>query len=289
MKSALVAGEDALPGNSTLVILTFLSIRFGLAALLMPIFVPVVRRSWAVPGVWFDGGLLAIVLLAGFLLQMFGLRGVDPAVSAFLTSLYVAFTACLTRFFSKTPVGWRGWLGVVIVTTGAAFISGPPQLNFDWPEWITIVCAFVFAVHIMVTDRVSKRRPPLALTWTSFVWVTMASCLVTWLMFLDAKSPAMTDVIGLVESPSFFLPALYASIFGTLIAISLMTNFQKALSPIRAAVVYALEPVWASLIAISVGQTTVDGWLIFGGLALLVGNLWMELAHQVPSSISRSS
>ena len=66
-----------------------------------------------------------------------------------------------------------------------------------------------------------------------------------------------------------------------LLAISLMTNFQKSLSPIRAAIIYALEPVWAALIAVSIGQTQIDGWLIFGGASLLLGNLWMELSPRV--------
>ena len=72
------------------------------------------------------------------------------------------------RSSHSSEFDWR------IVTTGA-FISGPPNLQFDLPEWLTVVCALVFAVHILVTDRVAKRSPPLAVTWSSFVWVTAMS------------------------------------------------------------------------------------------------------------------
>ncbi|MEE2788046.1 MAG: DMT family transporter [Myxococcota bacterium] len=284
MKSAIVAGELALPGQGTLVILIFLTTRFGLAAVLMPIFVPAVRRSWTNGPVWSDGGLIATVLLSGFLLQMFGLQGVDPAVSAFLTSLYVAFTAVLMRVLNQTRIGFRGLVGVTVVTTGAAFISGPPQLNFDGPEWLTVFCALVFALHIMVTDRVSRRNPPLGITWTSFVWVTAASTLMVLIAMTDEQSPTWTSLTSLYWSTDFLMPSVYASLFGTLLALSLMTNFQRALSPIRAAIVYALEPVWASLIAVYVGQTTIDGWLLFGGTALLAGNLWMEMSRDGQSS-----
>ena len=70
---------------------------------------------------------------------------------------------------------------------------------------------------------------------------------------------------------------LLAGLLGTLVALTLLTNFQRYLSPIRAAILYSLEPVWASIIAITMGATLIDGWLLFGGGLLLLGNLWMEI------------
>ena len=48
-----------------------------------------------------------------------------------------------------------------MVTIGAAFISGLPQLSFDTPEWLTVLCAVLFAAHI-VADKVLRRSPLLA-------------------------------------------------------------------------------------------------------------------------------
>ena len=42
---------------------------------------------------WKGGLLLGGLMLGGFVLQMIGIASVSPAVSAFLTSLYVVFTA----------------------------------------------------------------------------------------------------------------------------------------------------------------------------------------------------
>ena len=278
MKAAMTAAEGVLPERGAIVIAAFMATRFGMAACLMPLFVPKARAAIGQRSIWADGGLLAAVLIVGFMLQMFGLRGIDPAVSAFLTSLYVAFTALLTRLISASPLTAANLIGVCIVTTGAAFISGPPNLQFDLPEWLTVVCALVFAVHILVTDRVAKRSPPLAVTWSSFVWVTAMSLVLLVILMNRTNSPQWTDLIQLVWLPDFVWPTVCAGLLGTLLAISLMTNFQKYLSPIRAAVIYALEPVWAALIALSTGQTDISGWLIFGGVVLLLGNLWMEIS-----------
>ena len=281
MKTAMTAAESIIPGHGAIVIAVFMALRFGMAAVLMPLCVRQAREAVTQRSIWMDGGQLATVLMAGFLLQMFGLQGIDPAVSAFLTSLYVAFTALLTRVIDKVPLTVASVIGVAVVTTGAAFISGPPSLQFDLPEWLTVLCAFVFAVHILVTDRVAKRSPPLAVTWTSFVWVTgMSSGLLLFLMNTQ-NSPKWEDIMDLVLLQDFLWPTVCAGLLGTLLAISLMTNFQKSLSPIRAAIIYALEPVWAAIIAVSIGQTQIDGWLIFGGASLLLGNLWMELSPRI--------
>jgi drug/metabolite transporter (DMT)-like permease len=63
----------------------------------------------------------------------------------------------------------------------------------------------------------------------------------------------------------------------TLIALSLLNHFQKLLPPVRAATLYALEPVWGSVISILYGMEVIDGWLVVGSLALLAGNMVAEL------------
>jgi drug/metabolite transporter (DMT)-like permease len=94
---------------------------------------------------------------------------------------------------------------------------------------------------------------------------------------LDRTGVDLATVRAVLVEPGFYEPALLAGFFGTLVALSLLTAFQRYLSPVRAAILYALEPVWAAIIAVGVGQTTIDGWLLFGGGALLLGNLFVEL------------
>ncbi len=277
MKEAIDTSAEQLGDALPLVVGLFMVIRFGMAAILMPVFVPGARTKAFTWQVWRDGGILAVFLLIGFLLQMFGLDGVDPAVSAFLTSLYVAFTALITAGLERRFPGWVAVIGVSLVTIGAAFISGPPQLSFDLPEWLTVLCATLFAGHIVATDRVTRRSPPLAVAWTSFVWVGLGSSVLLVYGWVDRNDVTAHQLGQLIATESFLRPAVLAGLLGSLVALSLLTNFQKFLSPVRAAILYSLEPVWAAFIALAIGQVTADGWLLFGGCLLLVGNLWMEI------------
>lgn len=277
MKEAIESAEAVMPNALVFIIGLFMTLRFGMASLLMPVVLKGARKQINTRKVWSDGGILACFLLGGFLLQMFGLDGVDPAVSAFLTSLYVAFTALIAGVVNREWPGKVAIAGVIIVTFGAATISGPPQLTFGISEWLTVLCALLFAGHIFFTDRITKRSPPLAVAWTSFVWVTLGSTVL--LVFGAVRQPGLdwAATIQLLQTPGFIRPVFLAGLLGTLVALSLLTNFQRFLSPVRAAILFSLEPVWAAIIAVAVGQTQIDGWLLFGGGALLIGNLWMEI------------
>lgn len=277
MKEAIETAAAQVGDAMPLVVGVFMTVRFGVAALVMPFVLKGAREGLARWTVWRDGGVLAAFLFGGFLLQMFGLESVGPAVSAFLTSLYVAFTALLTSLILRKWPGRVAGFGVALVTVGAAYISGPPQLSFDWPEWLTVFCALLFAGHIVATDRVTRRSPPLAVAWVSFVLVAVGSVLLLaygWSLRPDVTASALGT---LLKTPGFIRPALLAGLLGTLVALSLLTYFQKYLSPVRAAILYSLEPVWAALIALTFGNMQADGWLLFGGGLLLLGNCWMEV------------
>ena len=118
MKEALLASELHLGAAGGVAgVGLFMSLRFGLAALAMAL-VPAVRRGLT-PGVWLGGLWIGALLLTGFLLQMFGLQGVSAPVSAFLTSLYVVFTALLVARRPGHRPSVTLIVGALLATAGA--------------------------------------------------------------------------------------------------------------------------------------------------------------------------
>jgi len=229
LKQALDTAELYSSGNQINIVSTlFVALRFGFAICLFFIFVPSLRKEIRGYQVWSDGFILSMFMLGGFVFQMIGLEGISPAVSAFLTSLYVLFTALILAWYAGKLQNRSLILGVVLATFGAGFIQGPPQLHYDISEWLTILCALMFAGHIIFTDISTKRVSPLGLTFTSITISTLLCFLLFDLfLFLDVGK---VDMVGLLSDTQFLYPLLLSSIFGTFGALALVNLYQKYIS-----------------------------------------------------------
>lgn len=281
MKQALLeAGRVwGRPGGVEAVAL-FMLLRFGVAGLLLALALPASRRDWDA-GTVRGGVLLGALLLAGFTLQMLGLEEVSPAASAFLTSLYVVFSALLVAALERARPRASLLAGVGLATLGAGFISGPPQLAFGRGEWLTVGCAVAFAAQILATDVVTRRHSALAANLVSFVTVAAGSALLLAGSWALTARPGAGAMAALLVHRGFLQPLLLSIVFATCVALPLAMVHQKVLDPVRAAVLYALEPVWAALIAQGLGMGSIDRWLLLGGGALLAGNLIAELGPRL--------
>ena len=277
MKEALDAAARVVPEMSVWTVSSFfLVLRFGLAAALAPLCLPGAVRDLT-PGVWRGGVMLGLTTMAGFLLQMLGLGEVSAPVSAFLTSLYVLFTMALMLALRGERPTRSLLLGAVLATFGASYIFGPPDVSFGLGELLTVACAVVFAIHILVTDAVTKAHAPLSVTLVAFVVVTaLAALSLAGGLALDPGADT-TALATLITTPDFYRPLLLAALLATVLAVTLMNTFQRVLPPVRVAVLYALEPVWAASVAYALAGDWPDFWMWLGGSALLAGNLVAEL------------
>ena len=234
---------------------------------------------------WKGGSILGGILLVGFITQMIGLDSITPSTSAFLTSLYVVFTALITTTLTGQKVTRTMILGVALATFGAGFIEGPPHLSWGTGEVLTVFCAFFFALHILYTQKITEEMSPIGVTSTSFLIVAMGSLVVT---ILTAGS-STTDTLSVVTNDGVILPLLCLGLIGSLFALLLLNLLQRFLHPVQAAIIYALEPVWATVFALGLGMTSWTGWIAVGGGALLIGNLMVELRESPIDAIENTT
>lgn len=278
----LEAGAQGLPGQAAerAGLLLFTGLRFGLALLLLGLlnrWRGAHRRSrQAREPAWRSGAVLGGLLVGGMLLNSEGLRNLEPAVSAFLTSLYVLFTLLLAAL-SRRRWPQRGLgFGVLLATLGAAFIDGPPQANFGLPALLTVASAALFAGQILAIDRLGPRVDALVLTETMFAVAGLVCAGALACLWAAGSLPPVSFLIAVAERPDFWQPLALMVSLATLFALSAMQLFQRWLDPVRAAVLYALEPVWAALYQALQDPAGIDRWLLLGGAAVLCGNLVAE-------------
>ena len=152
---------------------------------------------------------------------------------------------------------------MLLATLGAGFIEGPPHPDVGWAEVIIVFCAVCFAVHILLTQRYTTRMDPLALTFTSFVAVAVLAMALA--LLTTRGSTGAADLVGVLHVDGVLLPLLCLGLLGSLVALGILNLYQRHLEPVRAAIIYTLEPVWATLYGLMLGLVGWTPWILVGG------------------------
>ncbi len=242
--------------------LFFVGLRFSTAALLMILVSLPVLKGLTLREL-IAGLFIGVSLFAGFALQTYGLVTITASKSAF----YVPAVPLLQWLVMRKRPQLMAWLGIGFAFAGLILLAGPEgtSLGFGRGELFTFLAALAFASEILCigifAGSVSVRR------------VTIIQVVVTALL-----SFALMPVTG-EEAPSFsWLLLVCACGLGLASALiqSLMNWAQQTVSPTRATVIYAGEPVWAGVFGRMAGEVLSAGaWL--GGALIVVGVLVSEL------------
>jgi len=272
MKLALNAATGEIDEyGTTAVVGIMVSFRFLLAALSLLLISSRARAALFSKEDWLGGAILGTLMLFGYGIQMVGLESVTPSVSAFLTSLYVVFTAIIGSKFAKHKLSRTMIMGALLATLGAGFIDGLPHIVWGWGEILTIVCAIFFALHILATDNITKRLDPIKISMTSFTFVGIGAGVIGLL------SAGEVSVASVITTKGVFNQLLLLGFFGTLVCLLLLNIYQKQFHPTHAAIIYAFEPLWATIYALGLDLIEMSYWLLIGGSAVLLGNIIVEI------------
>jgi len=227
------------------------------------------RRDWANftvaevrRGVW-----LGLVLFASYSLQTTGLQTVSSGKSAFITALYVPMVPLLQWAWLGHRPRRAAWVGVSLAFLGLALLSIQPGMTFtfDRGEWLTLGGSVAIAAEILLIGRWSPGLNPRR-------W---ALCQMTTVMVVSFMAAMLTR-----EPRPTYTPTLLSCAIGLGLAtgaIQVGMNWaQQSVSPTRATLIYALEPVWAGLIGWAAGESLTRLNILGAGL-IIVGVLTDEL------------
>ncbi len=224
--------------------LFFVGTRFGSAALVMAaVSLPVLRGMTLREAL--AGTAIGLALFSGYALQTVGLLSITASKSAFVTAFYVPAVPLLQWLATRRPPRPAAWLGIGCAFAGLVLLAGPDGVSpgFGEGELLTLLAAFAIAVEIVLislfANTVNVRR-------VTVVQVAVSSILGFAFMPLAGESiPAF--------SWFFACSACGLGIASALIQ-SVMNWAQKSISPTRATIIYAGEPVWGGIFGRLAGE-----------------------------------
>lgn len=216
----------------------FVAVRFSMAAFALAPFVLLSReRRKQVSQNWSVGLLLGAVLFITFVSQTVGLQTVPAPRAAFLTGTYVLFVPLFSLVFHHCPPSPADCFGAVLATLGLYFLVDPSIGEFTDGDWWVLVCAIGVALHLHSLQFFYRK----GLHELSLAFLQVAGVAVYAVLFLPMNTQKHFD-LGHDVLVGLGVCALLVTV-GTF---WLHSRYQKALNAEKAAVIFALEPVFAS-------------------------------------------
>lgn len=244
----------------------FVGLRFAAAALFVGL---VSARS--LPGLTFTelkaGMLIGVSIMLGYGLQTMGLQTISSSQSAFITALYVPFVPLLQWLVLGRRPGLMPSLGICLAFAGLMLLAGPDggSLHFSEGELVTLVSAVAIAGEIILISRYAGKVDVRRVT---VVQLATASAL-AFLMIVPTQEP-LPDFSWLLLVSAVGLGAMSA-------VIQVAMNWaQQSVSPTRATLIYAGEPVWAGVVGRIAGER-LPGVALIGGLLIVLAVVVSEL------------
>ncbi|AOV96661.1 hypothetical protein A9798_06605 [Edwardsiella hoshinae] len=215
--------------------------------------------------VW--GMSIGAAIAAGYGLQTYGLQTISSSKSAFMTALYVPLVPLLQWLFLGRRPQLMAWIGIGLAFLGLLLLSGPQAGNgeFGIGEMTTLLSTLAIAAEIILISgcagRVDVRR-------VTLIQLATASLLSFMLMWPNGEA--------LPPCSSYLLfSALGLGAASGIIQVT-MNWAQRSVSPTRATVIYAGEPVWAGVVGRIAGER-LPGVALLGAALIVIGVVISEL------------
>lgn len=233
--------------------------RFLVAAVCMaPFLLRAPRRAWI------DGALLGVLALASYVAQAYGLQFISSNRSAFLTSLNVLMVPLLGLAFGGR-VTWTVMAAGAMACVGIGLMSWEGGGNLAG-DAATIVCALAYALYVIVLSQRSARHEATHLVATQIV--VMAVLGTAWMLL---QSPDTLATLPARVSPHMGT-LFYLGAVATAGMLFLQAVGQRRVTAEKAALIFAMEPVFAALFGwIWLGELL--GWRGISGGAIVIGAL----------------
>ena len=289
IKSLMMLNQALLPGaGSWFVTAQALAPRFVLASLLM-----LALRGRGIgrptPGEFKQGLGIGLFATGGMLFQTDGLMHTSASTSAFITQFYAILIPVWLALRERRNPGAAIWTGCALVVAGVAILG-----HFDWRtlsfgrgEWETLLSSVFFTGQILWIQK-KEFSGCRADSTTLVMFATQAAA---FLALTAAAAPDARSIVSPLASPAWDGLSLTLAVVCTIGAFWLMNKWQPRIPATQAGLIYCIEPVIASGLALFLPAffsrlASIDypneraSWtLLVGGGLILIANVLVQVAQ----------
>jgi drug/metabolite transporter (DMT)-like permease len=265
-----VVVKNALEESS---VFLFLAVRFTIATVIMAFLqMQVIRRIE--PQEIFAGMRLAFFMFAGYCFQTAGLQYTTAANSGFVTgSSVVLVPLLLAVFWGRRLTKWI-YGGAFAALIGLYFLTVPAEgLRYlNRGDVLTFVGAGFYAVHIILVGEYTQAHSVRALSL-----IQVAGCAAMAWPLTGFTAAIHWQPARFTGGLSLWVGIAVCAVFATAVAFTVQLWAQQYTSPGHAAILFALEPVFAVITSYLMLHERLTGRAMKGAGLVVIGILIAEL------------
>ena len=241
---------------------TYLAYRFLLAALILVVIFWKRLKKFNIM-ILKKGSLIGIFLFLGYTLQTVGLKYTTATKAGFITGFSVVLVPIISFLLLKEKVSRDSVIGVALATLGLWFLNYNSSFSFNLGDFLVLLCAFSFAMHIISVGLFSKKLDYVLLAITQ---ITVVFVLSLFMALIFERS-----AIHLSYSSDIWWSILITGIFATALAFYMQNRFQRHSTATKTAIIFSGEPIFAAVFAyLLLGEkVSLIAWA--GGLLIIFG------------------
>lgn len=189
-----------------------------------------------------NGIVIGIFLFGAFATQTIGLQYTTAGKQAFLTAVYVVIIPFFEWAVDKTKPDWCSILSTVLALIGIGLLTITKgfEININFGDFLTLICAFLFAAHIVAVGHFGKKSNPIILSVVQMIFAGILSFICA-LIF----EPTFTGI-----TKSAFSSLFYLVFFSTMLAFFIQNIAQRYTHPNHVGIILCLESVFGAILAV---------------------------------------
>jgi drug/metabolite transporter (DMT)-like permease len=229
------------------------------------------------------GGFLGILLAAIYVIQTVGLIYTSSNHSAFISCSAIVMVPIILYF-----IGWQKFVSkqvvaILIVTSGLLLLTyHPDTTGYNLGDMLTFIAAIICAFHLIFAGHYVRKVNFLSLIFYQFFSAAIVSGLG---LFIHANFISNQPILF---HPDSINNVLYLGFIGTLFCYFITVWGQKKVSTMYTALIFSLEPIFASITSYFVLGEYFSTNEFIGATLIFMGIIFYSLPKEIVSKLIRS-
>lgn len=214
-----------------------------------------------------------VILCIASNLQQFGIKYTTVGKAGFITALYIVLVPLFGLLLHKR-VRLPVWIGLLFAVSGLYFLCLNEQFTIGVGDSLVLLCAVVFAAHILVIDHFAPLVDCVAMSCIQFLVCGILSG-ICMLLFEEPRWANLAAAAG---------PILYAGVLSCGCGYTLQIIGQKNMNPTVASMIMSLESVISVLAGLVLLHQRLSGRELLGCCLMFAAVVLSQLPERKKKS-----